>query len=117
MIEEMVRTAVAALDSKKGFNLKVLKVEGLTSLADWFVLCNGSSNTQVGALADECEFKMKEAGYTLLHREGREEGTWVLLDYGDVIVHVFTRETRDFYKLDHFWKDGVEIDVKELLGE
>lgn len=113
----MVKKAVNALDSKGAVNIKVIKIDEITTLASYFVICNGTSTTQVRTLADECEFKLDEAGYKLGHREGQPEGGWILLDYYDVIVHVYTKQAREFYDLERFWKDGIEIDVNKYLEQ
>lgn len=117
MIFDMVKTAVKALDSKKGIDIRVIKVQDITSLADYFVICSGSSSTQVKALADECEYQMQQGGYEILHQEGKGSGDWILLDYKDIIVHVYNPKMREFYDLERFWKDGTQIDISEILGE
>ena len=117
MIFDMVKTAVKALDSKKGIDIRVIKVQDITSLADYFVICSGSSSTQVKALADECEYQMQQGGYEILHREGKGSGDWILLDYKDIIVHVYNPKMREFSDLERFWKDGTQIDISEILGE
>ena len=117
MMNEKIRIAVRALDSKKAMYLRLLRVDSLTSLADYFLFCSGTSVTQVKALADECEYQMKEAGYPVSHREGRESGNWILLDFGDLLVHVFQPKVREFYKLEHFWKDGEAVDLAPYLEE
>ncbi len=101
------------LDEKKGHEIKTLHVEDKTVLADYFVLCTGYSNTQVNALADEVHFKIGQRGLSPLHYEGRDNGSWVLIDYGSVIVHIFSREARDFYNLDKLWSDAVPVDLGE----
>ncbi|MBQ2766847.1 MAG: ribosome silencing factor [Clostridia bacterium] len=101
------------LDEKKGHEIKTLHVEDKTVLADYFVLCTGYSNTQVNALADEVDFKIGQRGLSPLHYEGRDNGSWVLIDYGSVIVHIFSREARDFYNLDKLWSDAVPVDLGE----
>lgn len=111
MIFEMAKLAAQALADKKGQNVKVIKVEGKTSLADYLVICNGTSSTQIRALADECEYRLEKAGYEILHREGQPGGDWILLDFKDVIIHVFSKEARTFYDLERFWKDGEEIEI------
>ncbi|PWM44244.1 MAG: ribosome silencing factor [Clostridiales bacterium] len=116
-IEKMVKTAVKALDSKKAVDIKVIKVDSLTTLADYFIICNGTSTTQVRALADECEFQLEEAGFKILHREGKDAGNWILLDYKDIIVHVYNKELREHYDLERFWADGEEIDISGFLEE
>ena len=113
----MVKTAVKALDSKKAVNIKVIKVDKLTALADYFVICNGTSSTQIKSLADECEFQLEQAGYKILHREGKSAGNWILLDFKDIIIHIYNKEMREFYDLERFWRDGEEINAEELLNE
>ena len=115
MIEEMVKKAVNALYSKGAADIKVIKIEEITTLASYFVICSGTSTTQVRTLADECEFKMEQGGYKIGHREGKPEGGWILLDYYDVIVHVYTKEARKFYDLERFWKDGEEVDAEKYI--
>ena len=102
------------LDGKKGEEIKVLKTEGLTTLADYFVICTGTSSTQINALCDAVEERLeKEAEEKPLHREGHRGGTWVLLDYGCVVVHVFDNEARAFYSLERLWADCATIDLPE----
>ena len=112
---EIAIIAAKALDAKKGKDIKVLQIDALTTLADYFVICSGGSNTQINALCDEVEKKLTEAGEEPLHREGYRGGTWVLLDYGCIAVHVFNGEAREFYGLERLWKDGtpVELDLSE----
>lgn len=108
----MAKTAAEALDSKKGLDVTVLSVARQTVLADYFVIATGTSSTHVKALADEAEFKLKEAGFDCGHIEGH--GDWKLLDYHSVIVHVFTKEAREFYKLEKLWADAEAIDGEEI---
>ena len=84
MNTEKVKTAVRALSSKKGIDIKVLKVHDLTVLADYFVICTGNSSTHIKSLADECEYQLEESGEKMLHREGKGSGSWVLLDFADI---------------------------------
>ena len=113
--KEMAITAAKALDSKKGRDIQVIGVEHLTSLADYFVICSGTSNTQINALCDAVEKAVIEAGEPTLHREGYRGGTWVLLDFGSVVVHVFNHEAREFYSLERLWQDGTPLDMGEIL--
>ena len=113
----MAITAVRALDSKKGQDIKVIDVAALTSLADYFVICSGTSNTQINALCDAVEKAVNEGGEPTLHREGYRGGTWVLLDFGSIVVHVFNNEARAFYSLERLWQDGTLLDVGEFLTE
>lgn len=115
---ELAVLAAKALDSKMGQEIRVVEVTELTSLADYFVICNGSSTTQINALCDAVEEKLtKEAEESPLHREGHRGGTWVLLDYGCVVVHVFNAEAREFYDLERLWSDGRVLDTAALLAE
>lgn len=113
--KEIAIVAAKALDSKKGQDIKVIDVVEQTSLADYFVICSGSSNTQINALCDAAEEKVNEAGEATLHREGHRGGTWVLLDFGSVVVHVFNNEAREFYALERLWQDGTVMDPAEYL--
>lgn len=113
---ESAITLAKALDSKKGIDIKVLRTGDLTTLADYFVICSGTSNTQIKALSEACEKAMDEAGEPAHHVEGHRDGTWVLLDFSTVIVHVFTDEARKFYDLERLWADAEQVDVSaELL--
>ena len=115
--KEMAIVAAKALDSKKGSEIKVMEVTDLTSLADYFVICTGSSNTQINALCDPVEEKLaEEAGEKPLHREGHRGGVWVLLDYGCVVIHVFDTEAREFYGLERLWSDGKPVDLTGILS-
>ncbi|MDE7280491.1 MAG: ribosome silencing factor [Ruminiclostridium sp.] len=113
--QEILKIAIKAIDSKRGENIKVLKVGDLTILANYFVIANGNSNTQVKALADEVEFKLSEAGLEPHRTEGFQGANWIVLDYVDVVFHIFHKETRDFYDLERLWQDGKEIDAEEFL--
>lgn len=98
------------LDAKKGHEIKTIYVEDKTVLADYFVLCTGNSNTQVKALADEVDEKISQRGVSPLRYEGRDNGSWVIIDYGSVIVHIFGREARAFYNLDRLWSETPATD-------
>ena len=114
--KELAILAAKALDSKKGLDIKVMEVTHLTSLADYFVICTGGSNTQINALCDAVEEKLeKEGDEKAMHREGHRGGTWVLLDYGCIVVHVFNNEAREFYSLERLWNDGIELDLSDVL--
>ena len=108
--KELAIAIAEVLDSKKGHNIKVLYVEDKTSITDYFVLCTGNSSTQVKALAGELEYKIGERGVQPHNVEGRGNDTWGVVDYSSVIVHIFSREARDFYNLDKLYADAkVEI--------
>jgi ribosome-associated protein len=112
---EMAEIAVKALDSKKGKEIRLIRIDKITTLAEYFVICTGTSNTQINALCDAVEKELTEKGEEPLHREGYRGGTWVLLDYGCVVVHVFNDEARKFYSLEHLWADGEEVDLSATL--
>ncbi len=113
--KELALAAAKALDSKKGRDIKVIGIDKITTLADYFVICSGRSNTQINALCDEVEKELDKLGETPLHREGYRGGTWVLLDYGCITVHVFNEEARAFYSLERLWSDGHELDLSDVL--
>lgn len=112
---EMAEIAVKALDSKKGKEIRLIRIDKITTLAEYFVICTGTSNTQINALCNAVEKELTEKGEEPLHREGYRGGTWVLLDYGCVVVHVFNDEARKFYSLEHLWADGEEVDLSAIL--
>ena len=112
---EIAEIAVKALDSKRAKDIKLLHVEEQTVLADYYVLATGNSNTQINALSGEVEHKLTEAGVAVSHIEGHGNGTWVLMDYGCVAVHIFSREARDFYNLDKLWSDSESIDITPIV--
>ena len=98
--EELAHAIFDVLDAKKAHNIKVLRVEDQTVITDYFVICTGNSSTQVKSLGGEVEFKLEERDVSPAHFEGRDNNGWIVLDYGTVIVHIFNRENRDFYKLE-----------------
>ena len=112
---EKLSTIVKALDSKRAEDIRIIEIGDLTIVADYFVIANGTSSTQTKALAEEVEFKMSQLGVEPNRTEGYQGATWVVLDYGDIIVHVFYKETRDYYNLERLWSDGKDIDVKQFL--
>jgi ribosome-associated protein len=112
---EILKVAVTALDSKKGKNLQVIKVGDLTILAHYFILASGGSSTQVKALADEVEHKLKEGGQHPKRTEGYNGANWIVLDYIDVVIHIFHEETREFYDLERLWQDGEFLNAEEFL--
>ena len=115
--KEMALLLAQAMDSKKGKDIRVLETDGVTTLADYFVLCSGSSAPQLKALADAGEQAMKDHGILPHHVEGHRGGTWILQDYGDVVVHVFDKEARAFYDLDRLWADAKTVDLSDVLAQ
>jgi len=114
---ELAVLLARALDSKKGGDIKVLKTEGVTTLADYFVICTATSNTQVKAMSDACEEAAEQRGESVHHIEGHRDGAWLLMDFSSVVVHVFTDEARKFYDLERLWSDAEEIDISKILSE
>jgi ribosome-associated protein len=108
---EIAKKAAQMMDDRKAKNIKVIGIKEISSLGDYFVLATGTSSTQVQALADVVEMKLKEQGISPYSVEGYRSNGWILLDYGSVLVHVFTTEARDYYDLDRLWSDGVEVEI------
>ena len=115
--KEMAMKLAKVLDEKKGQNILVLETNDVTSLADYFVLCTGTSAPQLKALADAGEVAMKQEDILPHHIEGHRGGTWILQDYADVVVHLFSEEAREFYDLDRLWADARKLDLTEILGQ
>ena len=113
---EILKIAANALNEKKAKELSAVKVDELTVIAEYFLMCTATSSTHVRALADEAEEKLGEAGVQPHHIEGKTTG-WIVLDYGSVIIHVFSRDQRDFCALDKMLIDGEQIDLSGLLTE
>ena len=103
---ETARLAAKALDSKKGLDIKIIKIDDISSIADYFVIATGTSNTHVKALADEAEYQLDQAGLSVSGIEGQRNDTWILLDYMDVVIHVFSEDAREYYNLERLWEDG-----------
>ena len=112
--KEQAHLIAKALSSKKGLDVEVIKISDVSVLADYIVIATGTSSTHVKALADEVEYQLDEAGFSVSHVEGHRGNGWILLDYIDIIVHVFDRENRLFYDLERIWVDGKPVDVADL---
>ena len=110
----MARLAYQALDDKKGEDIQVIDISQVSVLADYFIIANGNSESQVRALVDNVEEELSKAGYEMKQREGYGSGNWVLMDFGEIIVHVFDKENRLFYDLERIWRDGKHGDFSEL---
>ena len=113
--KEVAYEVTKALDAKKGMDIKLLRISDVSSLADYFLICTGTSNTHVKTLCDYAEYTMESLGEKMLGREGHRGNTWELLDYGSVVVHVFTEEARDFYSLERLWADAENVDISDLI--
>ena len=113
--QEEIVTIVMALDSKRGEEIKAVRVRDITILADYFIIAGASSTTQTKALADAVEYELKKLGIEPVRTEGYSTANWIILDYTDIVVHVFYKETRDTYKLEKLWSDGEFIDISEYV--
>ena len=113
--KEVAVAATRALDSKKGVGIKLIRVGDVTSLADYFLICTGTSNTHVKTLCDYAEYTMEQLGEKMLGREGHRGNSWELLDFGCLVVHVFTEEAREFYALERLWADAEKVDLKDVI--
>lgn len=113
--QEKLELIIKTLDNKRGEDIQAIKISDLTILADYFVIVNGTSNTHARTLADEVEFQLSQKGIEPQRREADTGNTWIVLDYADIIVHVFYKETRSFYQLEGLWADGEQVDISDLL--
>ncbi len=114
---EIAVEVTKALDSKKGMNIKLLRIDRVSSLADYFLICTGTSSTHVKTLCDYAEYTLENLGEPMLGREGHRGNSWELLDYGTIVVHVFTDEARKFYDLERLWADAEVIDLTGIVIE
>lgn len=112
---EMLKKIIKTLDSKKAEEIKAIKIKDLTILADYFIIANGTSTTHTKTLAEEVEYQLSQEGIEPNRTEGYNGSNWVILDYGDIVVHVFYKETRDYYQLERLWSDGEMVDIGAYL--
>ncbi len=112
---EVALQVTKALDEKKGMDIKLLKIDRVSSLADYFLICTGTSNTHVKTLCDYAQYTMEQLGEPMLGREGHRGNSWELLDFGSVVVHVFTEEARKFYDLERLWADAEKVDLTGIV--
>lgn len=108
---EMVKLAAAALEDKKAVDIRVLDIEKISTIADYFIIASGANRNQVQAMADNVEEVLGKAGYSPKSVEGYRNANWILLDYGDVVLHIFDEENRLFYDLERIWRDGTQVDL------
>lgn len=114
-VEQIWQRAVHTLDQHKAEDIKVLEVSNVTSIADYFLLASGGSANQVKSLSDYVEEALAKEGKLPLRNEGYQTGDWITLDYGDVLVHIFRRETREFYDLERLWVDATKVDITPYM--
>ena len=107
--------AAKAISGKIGLDIQVIEISDITVIADYVVIATGNSSTHVKALADEVEYQLDKAGVSVSHIEGYRSNSWILLDYVDVIVNVFSQEAREFYDLDRLWQDGKPVDLTGIV--
>ena len=112
--KKMVKLAYEALEDKKGEDIQVIEIRDISVIADYFIIANGANSPQVDALVDAVKDKLGRSGYEPLRVEGIKSAGWILMDYGDVIVHVFSKEDRLFYNLERIWRDGKTINKDQL---
>lgn len=112
--KEMARLAVEALEDKKAVDVRILDIGQISTLADYFIIASGNNRNQVQAMADNVDEVLAKAGYQAKQTEGYRNASWILLDYGDVVIHLFDEENRLFYDLERIWRDGEEIG-KDML--
>lgn len=115
--KEMTKIALKALDDKMAMDVKVIDINQVSVLADYFIIASGSNQNQVQAMVDNVDEMMTKAGYEPKQIEGTKNSSWILMDYGDLIIHVFDEENRLFYDLERIWRDGKVIDMKDFLKE
>ena len=112
--KKMAKLAYEALEERKGEDITIIDISRVSVLADYFIIANGSNDNQVRAMVDEVEEQLGKAGFDMKQREGYGLGSWVLLDFGNIIVHVFDKENRLFYDLERIWRDGKFVEVTDL---
>ncbi|MBS7341054.1 MAG: ribosome silencing factor [Suilimivivens sp.] len=113
-VKRMAGVAIRALEDKKAEDIRVIDISQVSVLADYFIIANGTNTSQIQALADEVEEKLGREGYPLRQMEGYDHANWVLLDFGDIIIHIFDKENRLFYDLERIWRDGKMIEPDSL---
>lgn len=111
---EMAKLAALALEEKKAYDIRILDIKAISAIGDYLVIADGSNKNQIQAMCDGVEEKMQLAGVPLKNREGYANAGWILLDYYDIIVHIFSNEERSFYDLEHIWRDGNIVSAGEL---
>lgn len=111
--KDLMIKAVMLLDSKKAKNINVLNISPLTTIADYFVVCTGNSTTQIKALSDALDEELEKCGVHFIGKEGFNAANWILMDYGSVVIHIFSEEMREFYSIEHLWADAESVDISE----
>lgn len=112
--KELVKLACDALDDKKALEIKVINIENVSTLADYFIIASGTNHNQVQAMADNVDETLGRAGYEPKQIEGYQNANWILMDYRDIVIHIFNEENRLFYDLERIWRDGTVVEVEDL---
>lgn len=112
--KEMAKLAINALEDKKAEDIKVIDISHISTIADYFIIANGTNKSQIQTMTDNVAEVLGKAGHPEKHIEGYQNANWILMDFQDIIVHIFDKENRLFYDLEHIWRDGVEIPVENL---
>ena len=112
--KKMALMAVDALDDKKANDISIIDIEKISTLADYFIIASGTNRNQVQAMCDEVDERLGKAGFEPKHIEGYNSANWILLDYGDIVIHLFDEENRLFYDLERIWRDGIKIEKDSL---
>ena len=112
---EQAKETAKILSDKKGLDIKVIEISDVSVIADYMVIATGNSSTHVKALADEVEEQLDDMGVSVSHIEGYRSNSWILLDYIDIIVHVFSNEAREYYDLERLWEDGTDVDISDII--
>ena len=111
---ELCKIAAAALEERKAEDIRIIDIREISPVADYFIIANGTNQNQICAMRDAADEALYRAGHMVKQVEGNQNSTWILMDYGDVIIHIFSKEDRLFYDLERIWRDGKEVSVKEL---
>ena len=112
--KELAKLACDALDDKKALEIKVINIENVSTLADYFIIASGTNHNQVQAMADNMDETLGRAGYEPKQIEGYQNANWILMDYRDIVIHIFDEENRLFYDLERIWRDGTVVEVEDL---
>ena len=112
--KEMAKLAIQALEDKKAEDIKVIDISDISTIADYFIIASGKNRSQIQAMCDNVDETLGRAGAAMKQKEGYNNANWILMDYGDIIVHIFDTENRLFYDLERIWRDGKEMDLSEL---
>ena len=112
--KELARLAIKALEDKKAEDIKVIDISGVSVIADYFIIAGGNNRSQIQALCDNVSEQLGRAGYPEKQIEGYDTANWILLDFGDIIVHIFDKENRLLYDLERIWRDGKQVDIDTL---